>query len=153
MVDAVRGLLARIEPTGTEGDADHTELIATLSTLLEDAASEAEAQPPVPLPRRGRGKITEGTTRRRGTEGRRPGRGRAVPPIGEVLVQAGAATTDAVEIARMEQDLGDDRRSARSWSSTARPPRPRSRPPGGAARPPQSSSTARCGSTSSCSTP
>jgi two-component system chemotaxis sensor kinase CheA len=32
------------------------------------------------------------------------------PPIGEVLVQAGATTPDAVEIARMEQGLGDQRR-------------------------------------------
>jgi two-component system chemotaxis sensor kinase CheA len=31
------------------------------------------------------------------------------PPIGEVLVGAGAATKDAVEIARMEQGLGDQR--------------------------------------------
>jgi two-component system chemotaxis sensor kinase CheA len=31
------------------------------------------------------------------------------PPLGEVLVQAGATTPDAVEIARMEQELGDKR--------------------------------------------
>jgi two-component system chemotaxis sensor kinase CheA len=31
------------------------------------------------------------------------------PPIGEVLVQAGATTPDAVEVARMEQGLGDSR--------------------------------------------
>jgi two-component system chemotaxis sensor kinase CheA len=31
------------------------------------------------------------------------------PPLGEVLVQAGATTPDAVEVARMEQDLGDKR--------------------------------------------
>ncbi|MFN8074610.1 MAG: chemotaxis protein CheA [Kineosporiaceae bacterium] len=35
--------------------------------------------------------------------------GPGVPPIGEVLVAAGATTPDAVEIARMEQDLGDAR--------------------------------------------
>jgi two-component system chemotaxis sensor kinase CheA len=33
----------------------------------------------------------------------------APPQIGEVLVEAGATTPDAVEIARMEQDLGDKR--------------------------------------------
>ncbi|MFZ0159440.1 MAG: chemotaxis protein CheA, partial [Kineosporiaceae bacterium] len=33
----------------------------------------------------------------------------AAPPIGEVLVQAGKATPDAVQIARMEQTLGDER--------------------------------------------
>jgi two-component system chemotaxis sensor kinase CheA len=37
-----------------------------------------------------------------------PGPGPAAP-IGSVLVQAGAATPDAVEIARMEQNLGDSR--------------------------------------------
>src|SRR5689334_3906010 len=36
MVDAVRGLLAHIEASGGEGAGDHTELIATLSALLED---------------------------------------------------------------------------------------------------------------------
>jgi two-component system chemotaxis sensor kinase CheA len=33
----------------------------------------------------------------------------AAPPIGEVLVRAGEATQEAVQIARMEQGLGDDR--------------------------------------------
>src|ERR687886_2546357 len=37
MVDAIRGLLAEIEASGGEGEADHTELIATLSALLEDS--------------------------------------------------------------------------------------------------------------------
>src|ERR671939_1001569 len=40
MVDAIRGLLADIESSGGEGDADHTELIATLSALLEDGAEQ-----------------------------------------------------------------------------------------------------------------
>ena len=38
MVDAVRGLLASIEATAAEGDADHTELVARLGALLEDGA-------------------------------------------------------------------------------------------------------------------
>src|SRR3982751_7010885 len=36
MVDAIRGLLADIERTGGETEVDHSELITTLSTLLED---------------------------------------------------------------------------------------------------------------------
>ncbi|HEX2806055.1 MAG TPA: Hpt domain-containing protein, partial [Kineosporiaceae bacterium] len=39
MVDAVRGLLANIEASGTEGDTDHSALIQKLSALLEDGAA------------------------------------------------------------------------------------------------------------------
>src|SRR5690242_1319938 len=41
MVDAIRGLLADIERTGGEGDVDHSDLIATLSALLEAAPERA----------------------------------------------------------------------------------------------------------------
>jgi two-component system chemotaxis sensor kinase CheA len=41
MVDAVRGLLSSIESTGLEGDADHTELVSRLGTLLEDGEPAA----------------------------------------------------------------------------------------------------------------
>src|SRR3954453_16311115 len=43
MVDAIRGLLAEIEASGGEGEADHTELIATLSALLEDGTDHSDA--------------------------------------------------------------------------------------------------------------
>jgi two-component system chemotaxis sensor kinase CheA len=77
MVDAIRSLLADIERTGGETEVDHTELVATLSALLEDAGPDpAEPQ-------------------------------RA--PIGQILVQAGEATQDAVGFARIAQDLGDNR--------------------------------------------
>src|SRR5918912_1136262 len=46
MVDAIRGLLAEIEASGGEGDADHTELIATLSALLEDGAEQPATEEP-----------------------------------------------------------------------------------------------------------
>ena len=45
MVDAIRRLLADIEETGAEGDADHSALIATLSALLEDGAVPAPRRP------------------------------------------------------------------------------------------------------------
>ena len=45
MVDAVRGLLAEIEATGGEGDADHGALIATLSALLDNGAVPAPRRP------------------------------------------------------------------------------------------------------------
>jgi two-component system chemotaxis sensor kinase CheA len=61
MVDAVRGLLSDIERTGAEGDADHSGLLATLSSLLEDASPEAARTPKetakaVPKPRASRAK-------------------------------------------------------------------------------------------------
>src|SRR4051794_27337073 len=43
MVDAGRALLTDIEATGGEGDADHAELLARLSALLEDrTAADAD---------------------------------------------------------------------------------------------------------------
>jgi len=208
MVDAVRGLLANIEATGVEGDADQSPLIQTLSTLLEDggapaappapaakaaapaaapaatpaakaapapeaakapqpagaapaaqaggaAAAPASVQKAVAEKAEAGGEAAEkvaaekvavgsaapekaGTTaaaaaaagggdtadKAAGTR-RRPAKKAATaetaepatqttptpnaPPIGAVLVEAGATTKDAVEIARMEQDLGDER--------------------------------------------
>ncbi|MFN0282677.1 MAG: chemotaxis protein CheA [Kineosporiaceae bacterium] len=99
MVDAVRGLLAAIEATGLEGDADHSVLISTLSTMLEDGPPPAAT--PVPAPR----------GKKAATQSPAPAPAQQAPaaPLGEVLVDAGATTPDAVEIARMEQGLGDSR--------------------------------------------
>lgn len=200
MVDAVRGLLASIEATGQEGEADHAELIGELSTLLEeqpapaqqesvptegaadgadataetadsvvegvdgtaetaeDEVSPAQDQAPAEEPTSEEaaeeaepaavgaqaGTTSRGTTKRRGTSRRAKGTGssgtggssgargtgarssarkesaapaekavEAVPvpePLGEVLVKSGATSPDAVQIARMEQDLGDKRK-------------------------------------------
>jgi len=159
MVDAVRGLLASIEATGLEGNADQSHLIQTLSALLEDgatpppaAAPPAEAAAPAAAPaapaasgQPGAEPATEpageptaagepaaaasgAATKRRATKkatapaaqaqatdaspaaaGNEPPAPPASPPLGAVLVEAGATTKDAVEIARMEQDLGDQR--------------------------------------------
>ena len=118
MVDAVRGLLAGIEATGAEVDTDHSELIATLSALLEDGAAadaaaaglaaavpDADAEEPV----------TEDAPEAAEAAEAAPATGdepadEAAAPIGAVLVQAGQTTPDAVELARMEQGLGDDRK-------------------------------------------
>ena len=50
MVDAIRQMLASIESTGQEGDADHTDLIATLTRLNQGntKAGPAPAAPPAP---------------------------------------------------------------------------------------------------------
>jgi two-component system chemotaxis sensor kinase CheA len=136
MVDAVRGLLSNIEAGGTEGDTDHSRLIERLSALLEDGVTLpplAEAGPEAATGTSGEGAgegeapaaaTAEATpaakpaARRRAAKkapAAKPATGAPVPapagpPIGEVLVEAGAATKDAVEIARMEQDLGDQRK-------------------------------------------
>jgi len=46
--DAVRSLLAAVEATGAEGDADHSDLIATLQHLQGGPARPAPALPPDP---------------------------------------------------------------------------------------------------------
>ncbi|MBK6870112.1 MAG: chemotaxis protein CheA [Kineosporiaceae bacterium] len=162
MVDAVRSLLGDIEQSGVEGDTDHSELIETLSSLLEDgaAAPAPAAEAPAPAaaaavaavaepaeqaeqapaiqasqaPEAGAGATKTATKRpaakrtaKKATGGdggesaaetpaaETPAAGADspatpdAPPIGEVLVKSGATTPDAVEIARMEQSLGDQR--------------------------------------------
>jgi two-component system, chemotaxis family, sensor kinase CheA len=89
MVDAVRGLLTNIEATGSEGDGDDSELLGLLSSLVEDGTAPAAAAPAAP-------EATEPPAE--------------AAPIGEVLVQAGATTEDAVQLARMEQEQFGDQR-------------------------------------------
>jgi two-component system chemotaxis sensor kinase CheA len=82
MVDAIRALLAAIEATGQEGEADHGELIATLTRLQQGAAAPAGQR-------------------------RRPAA--PAPPVGEVIVEHGGATEDDVRLAVTAQDVGDPR--------------------------------------------
>jgi two-component system, chemotaxis family, sensor kinase CheA len=85
MVDAIRSLLAAIEATGHEGEADHSELIATLARLQhEGAAAPAE-------------------------QGQRPQATPPSPPVGEVIVEHGGATGDDLRLAMTAQDVGDSR--------------------------------------------
>jgi two-component system chemotaxis sensor kinase CheA len=171
MVDAVRGLLASIEATGTEGESDHADLIETLSTLLEDGVRPlVPAQSAAPAVESGgvesggvesggvesggveSGGVESGGEEAKGASATEDADGgsaasaakvsaaqsdtkqsdtkqpdtkqpdtkqpdtkqadtgqRSVPAIGEVLLEAGATTQDAVEIARMEQGFGDKR--------------------------------------------
>ncbi len=50
MVDAIRQILAKIEQTGQEGEADYTVLINTLQNLQEPGASPQPPEPPAPPP-------------------------------------------------------------------------------------------------------
>jgi two-component system chemotaxis sensor kinase CheA len=104
MVDAIRGLLAAIEASGGEGDADHTELIAELAALLEDSAEEPTEEP-APAPSASEAPEDPDHHAAAAAEPQAA----ASAPIGAVLVQAGETTPDAVELARMEQGLGDRR--------------------------------------------
>ena len=82
MVDAIRELLSAIEATGQEGAADHSELIATLTRLQQGGAGAPAEQERPPS---------------------------AAPPVGEVIVEHGAATGDDVRLAMTAQDVGDPR--------------------------------------------
>ncbi len=86
MVDAVRGLLANIEASGGEGGADHTELIATLSALLEDGDRRGPATTVAVPAQRGPG-AQELARMEQG--------GRGARPIGSILVEHGAAAPAA----------------------------------------------------------
>ncbi len=94
LVDAVRQMLAAIESTGQEGDGDYTTLIATLTSLQEQPASQDPA-PKAITPNRER-------------------TGSDAPPapksIGEILVESGQATPEEVESALRQQQAGDPRR-------------------------------------------
>jgi two-component system, chemotaxis family, sensor kinase CheA len=94
MVDAVRGLLSQIERTGAEGDIDHTALVERLRTHLSDEDDDAA---PGSLP-------PQSSATGTGTSDR-PER-----PIGKLLVEAGMASQDSVELAGIQQGLGDQRR-------------------------------------------
>jgi two-component system chemotaxis sensor kinase CheA len=50
MIDAVRGMLASIEATGSDGDGDYSGLIATLTRLQEADAPKVAPEPPAAAP-------------------------------------------------------------------------------------------------------
>jgi two-component system chemotaxis sensor kinase CheA len=122
MVDVVRGLLGGIERTGAEEEVDFSDLIEQLAQLAEDTPPVAEpvtekAAPPASRTRRAPAKraAKRAPAKAKPTTDTQPSPAAAPekvasPLIGDVLVQHGDTTADAVEVARMEQDLGDERR-------------------------------------------
>jgi chemotaxis protein histidine kinase CheA len=92
MVDAVRRMLKSIEETGKEGERQDQELISRLTSLLEPKTEAAlkqlerseSAPTSKPLPA-------------------------AVPNLGEILIQTGAAKPGDVEAALQQQQSGDPR--------------------------------------------
>jgi two-component system chemotaxis sensor kinase CheA len=112
MVDAVRGLLAGIEQTGTEPEVDLSQLKETLEGLLEDGPA-APAAPAASTDRTTEAvvKVEVAATAVAAVEVVEPAPpAGTVPPIGEVLVDSGMASKDAVELARIEQGMGDSRK-------------------------------------------
>ncbi|MTV27069.1 hypothetical protein FTX61_16845 [Nitriliruptoraceae bacterium ZYF776] len=119
--DTLRSMLAVIEETGEEGDLDVSQLIATLTRLLEAradgeapsagtpvaddvpdavAAPAADVAPAVDVAR-----ATPGVPVPTGAAGT------AEPPkLGEILVGQGAIEPEHVDLAVHQQELGDDRR-------------------------------------------
>jgi two-component system, chemotaxis family, sensor kinase CheA len=101
------------EPAPAAEAAQTTEAAATPQAGAEDAAKPATARRS--SKRRASktaapaAQATPGTDPATVTEPAPVTQQPAPPQIGEVLVEAGATTPDAVEIARMEQDLGDKR--------------------------------------------
>ncbi len=107
LVDAIRQMLMNIENTGQEGDGDYSSLIGLLTRLqggegtkpaqaATASASPAPAQPPVPTA------IVESQVK--------PEEAGPVPPVGEILVQAGQVKPEQVQQALELQQEGDSRR-------------------------------------------
>lgn len=120
MVDAVRALLANIEASGAEGEVDNSALIDLLAALLEDGAAPADDAPAEAAPADGAdgtadpsadpGETADAAGEPQPAAGSADGDAPATAhPIGEMLVSAGQAKPDDVQIARMEQGLGDAR--------------------------------------------
>ncbi len=105
MIDGVRGLLTAIEETGTEGEHNLDALVSTIHAQMTDEAAaagpgKADGVPtdaPVPL---------EQTPTRPAPEPVQDQR----RPLGEVLVEQGAATTSDVGSALQRQLEGDERK-------------------------------------------
>ncbi len=105
MVDAVREILLKIETTGQEGDGDYSPLIETLTRLqgdnnAADPRPNAQAPPPPAPP-------APPATAEQNRENEIP---EPVQPLGEILVQTGAARREKVDEALNLQKQGDKRR-------------------------------------------
>ncbi len=100
--DTLRQMLGTIEATGEEGDEDVTELTELLKRLHageQDPAAAEDASVHGPAP-------DEDAS----VDGSAPDEDGVDAKLGEMLVDEGETTPDAVALAAHEQDLGDDRR-------------------------------------------
>ena len=84
MVDVVRSLLASIEESGNEGDADYSELVGRLRAVLDDAPARTLETPPA-------------------------AKGTDEPSLGALLPAEEEIGVDDLTIALAEQEVGDHR--------------------------------------------
>ncbi len=96
MVDAVRSLLATIEASGGEGDADHSELVGRLNALLDGARAEAATE------------HASAGDQPEDLDTPPPSVVASQPLIGELLVERGLGVHD-LTLALVEQEIGDQR--------------------------------------------
>src|ERR1039458_10132227 len=99
MVDVVRRMLASIEADGAEGERDDSELIATLTGLLQPKAEANLAPAPAPDQEKDRQK----------KEARQNDLPQPVPNVGDILIKQGAAKVSEVFEALEQQGSGDPR--------------------------------------------
>ena len=99
MVDVVRRMLASIEADGAEGERDDSELIATLTGLLQPKVEANLAPAPAPDQEKDRQK----------EEARQNDLPQPVPNVGDILIKQGAAKVSEVFEALEQQGSGDPR--------------------------------------------
>src|SRR5579872_7248373 len=106
MVDAIRQMLASIEATGKEGDGEYGSLNENLSRLQ---AGEKQTPPPAPSDASPAANqySPPADANEPNPETANPA---PAPPLGEILVQTGAAHSDQVDEALKLQHDGDRRR-------------------------------------------
>jgi two-component system, chemotaxis family, sensor kinase CheA len=96
MVDAVRSLLATIEQSGGEGDADYSGLVGRLNAVLDGARAEGATD------------TTSGDDQAETVDAPPDAGGEAEPLLGELLVERGLSRDD-LTLALVEQEFGDPR--------------------------------------------
>ncbi|HEY5248405.1 MAG TPA: Hpt domain-containing protein, partial [Dermatophilaceae bacterium] len=108
MVDAVRSLLASIEETGAEGDADYSELVGRLQAVLDGTVAEASAPPhaqaSAPPPAEASAPPPTEVSDPPPTADTH-----VEPLIGELLLVEGEIGLQDLTLALTEQDFGDER--------------------------------------------
>ena len=101
MVDAVRSLLASIEQTGGEGDADYSEMVERLNAVLNGsgAPASADSTPADSTPVDNRAETLDAASASEGV---------AEPLLIELLVEHGVGADD-LTLALAEREVGDPR--------------------------------------------
>ena len=100
--DVVRTMLAEIEATGADGDADHTDLLDLLTRLRDGEEAPSPPPAPAPAPEPEAAPASEPTPVVPAPV--------PLPKLGEILVERGIATPEQIAAAVAKQLAGDTRR-------------------------------------------